>query len=432
MVWAAGSLSSVQGIFATSLAQSNALDLPIRNLLVSKFVSLPLTQENPCREATGSLHMVSEFFAIVTLPWYLKFIFGIFCDRVPLFGTMRRNYVILSATAATVLWMAAGMIQYSYLSLAVTLTAMECMLVICSTVIGALLVEAGQGLDAAGSLVSARMFIEGLCVVVAGPLAGVLAGIPFEGAAIVGGIIAFSIVPVAFIWLKEQATASYQISAVVDVKDELVRIFRSGKLWLAAGFIFLASIPQLFPTPLWNLQKCQMGLSDLDIGYLRTAGGVGGMLAALLYAVIYRRYKLKTLIVLGIIGSAVGSISYLFYSTPSAVEVETARGILGAVLALPASFAVETANGMLSTLWVLAMMEMAVWTAPRTAEAAAFALLMGAYNLGNSVGDYLFSELMDRGILAFSGVAELSAVCTALTLIFFHFLPDRLFGRQGR
>jgi len=162
------------GILASTLAQSGTLDLPIRNLLTSKFEVAKL---DPCVEATGSLHTISEFFAIAAFPWYLKFIVGVFSDSVPLLGTMRRHYVLLSATAAAILWLLAGQIQYSYLSLLAVITAMETMLVVCSTVTGALLVEVGQRLDAAGRLVAARIFVEGICSVVAGPLAGALAGV---------------------------------------------------------------------------------------------------------------------------------------------------------------------------------------------------------------------------------------------------------------
>lgn len=399
------------GIFATTLAQSDTLDLPLRNLLTSKFQVLPL---DPCVEATGALHTISQFFGVVALPWYFKFIVGVFSDSIPLLGTMRRHYVLLSATAAAALWFLAGQMQHSYLSLLAVITAMETMLVVCSTVMGALLVEVGQRLDAAGHLVAARIFVEGICAVIAGPLVGVLAGVPFGIAATVGAIVAFTVVPIAFIWLNEPATAKYQVSAIVDVKDELRRIIRSRALWLAAGFIFVASVPQIFPTPLWNFQKCDMRLSDPTIGYLRAAGGVGSILAAMIYALIYRWTSLRSLIALGIVGSSFGSFSYVFYYS------------------VPAAFVIETANGFLTTFWVLAMMEMAVWVAPKAAEAAAFALLMGAHNLGTAVGDYLFSDLVDWSMLGFSGIAAISAVGTFLMIIFLRFLPNDLFGPAER
>ena len=248
--------------FATTLAQSDTLDLPLRNLLTSKFQVLQL---DPCVEATGALHTISQFFGVVALPWYFKFIVGVFSDSIPLLGTMRRHYVLLSATAAAALWFLAGQMQHSYLSLLAVITAMETMLVVCSTVMGALLVEVGQRLDAAGRLVAARIFVEGICAVIAGPLAGVLAGVPFGIAATVGAIVAFTVVPIAFIWLNEPATAKYQVSASrcegrTAANHPVARAVACGR------FIFVASMPQIFPTPLWNFQKCDMRLSDPTIG----------------------------------------------------------------------------------------------------------------------------------------------------------------------
>jgi hypothetical protein len=106
------------GIFATNLAQSASLDLPLRNLLVSQFQA---AIADPCAESTGSLHTISQFFGIAAFPWYFKIVVG----NVPVFGTLRRYYVLLSATAAAGLWLLAGRIQHSYLSLLITITAME-------------------------------------------------------------------------------------------------------------------------------------------------------------------------------------------------------------------------------------------------------------------------------------------------------------------
>jgi hypothetical protein len=52
-------------------------------------------------------------------------------------------------------------------------------------------------LRAEGRLVSCRIFVEHVCVLVAGPLAGYLAGLPFGTAAVIGAAIAVVIAPIA-------------------------------------------------------------------------------------------------------------------------------------------------------------------------------------------------------------------------------------------
>jgi predicted MFS family arabinose efflux permease len=388
------------GIFATTLAQSNSLDLPLRDLLKNEF--------------HAPLHTISQFFGIAAFPWYLKIVVGVFSDSIPLLGTLRRHYLLLSATAASGLWLFAGYAQRSYLLLIITITAMEAMLVVGSTVVGGLLVEVGQRLNAAGRLVAARIVVESICAVLAGPFAGYLAGVPFEMAAAAGALIAFSMAPIAFIWLREPAMAKPEASAVADAYHELRDILSSRPLWIAAAFIFVASVPQGFPTPLWNFQKTGMNFSDTTIGYLRGAAGAGGVLAAVVYGFVYRRLPLRALIALGIAGSACGSLVYVFYSS------------------LPAAVAIDSTNGFLTTLWVLAMMEMAVWVAPGSAAAAGFALLMGATNAGSALGDYLASQLVDWGWLSFSGIAALSAGATTAMLAPLAALPRMLFGPAER
>jgi BT1 family len=202
------------GIFATTLAQSSTLDLPLRNLLAG--------------ELQEPLHTTSLFFTIASLPWYFKIIVGVLSDSVPLFGTMRRHYLLLSGTAAGALWLLAGYVPRSYLSLLLTVTAVEAMLVVGSTAVGGLLVEAGQKLGVAGELVAARNIVEGGCTVIGGPLAGVLAGLRFESATAIAGLIAFTMVPVVFICLREPATAKYNVSALVDSYRELQRLLHFG------------------------------------------------------------------------------------------------------------------------------------------------------------------------------------------------------------
>jgi hypothetical protein len=387
------------GIFATTLPQSQSLPLPLRNLLSNDLHS--------------SLPEISLFFGIAAIPWYCKIVVGIFSDNVPLFGTLRRNYVLLGATAAGVLWLLAGFAHGSYVSLLATITAMEAMLVVGSTVIGGILVEVGQRLDAAGPLVAARMFVEGGCGVVAGPLAGALAGLPFGVAAMAGGLIAFSMAPIAFVWLKEPPIARSAASAAADTWRELRLIFGSRLLWIAVAFIFIASIPQTFPTALWDYQREVLHFSDPTIGFLLGVGGAGTALAGVIYGFVYRLLPLRWLLTLGIGASAIGSLAYLFYWS------------------LPAAIAIDGANGFLTTLWVVAMMEMAAWVAPGAAAAAGFALLMGASNAGGAIGDYLAADFVEWGLLGLPGVSALYAALTMLTVIAVPLLPQALFGPRG-
>jgi hypothetical protein len=118
------------GIISTSLAQPDLLDLPIRRLLKD--------------ELRLSESQMAKFFGIGALAWYVKPLAGLLVDRVALFGTRRRYYLIISALLAAVLWLLLGTVSRSFVLLLATVAAIQLMLVIGSTVLGGLLVEWGK------------------------------------------------------------------------------------------------------------------------------------------------------------------------------------------------------------------------------------------------------------------------------------------------
>src|SRR3977135_4487172 len=71
------------GIFATNLSQPSVIDLPLRNLLKD---GLNLSAPE-----------MATFLALGGLPWYFKIAAGLLSDSVPIWGTRRRHYLIISA-----------------------------------------------------------------------------------------------------------------------------------------------------------------------------------------------------------------------------------------------------------------------------------------------------------------------------------------------
>ena len=91
---------------------------------------------------------MATFLALGGLPWYFKIAAGLLSDSVPIWGTRRRHYLLVSAVLAAVLWIVIGQVPRTFLSLLLAVIATNTMLVVGSTVVGALLVEAEQQLGA--------------------------------------------------------------------------------------------------------------------------------------------------------------------------------------------------------------------------------------------------------------------------------------------
>src|SRR5206468_778021 len=129
------------------------------------------------------LHLGREqnaiFFFWATFAWNLKPLAGILTDAFPLLGTRRRSYMILGAGAAGILWLVMAFCKNAYMPLLLVSIGMNIAIVVASTVMGGLMVEAGQVFSAPGRISSLRQFVQSVAGVGAPALGGWLAGKAF-------------------------------------------------------------------------------------------------------------------------------------------------------------------------------------------------------------------------------------------------------------
>ena len=340
------------GAVSTSLADPDLLDLPIRHLLKD--------------ELHASQSQMAILFGIGALAWYVKPLAGLLVDNVALFGTHRRHYLIFSTLIAASLWLLLGIVSHSYWLLLVTLVAMQCMLVIGSTVLGGFLVERGKLLGAEGRLVSCRIFIEDACALVAGPISGYLAGLPFAMATLIAAAIAAGTAPVAAAYVAEPPRDKTRVAGAGHPLRDLRLVLSSRAMWLVAVFSLVSNIPSSFETPLYFYQKNALALSDVQIGYLTAVESVGGLLASAFYQFLCRKLPLQGLLVLGILGSSIAIAAYVFYTS------------------LAAAVIIKFLSGFLFGIGTLAVMQGAVIATLAPSAAFGFALLMSASNAGGA------------------------------------------------
>jgi Na+/melibiose symporter-like transporter len=387
------------GLVSTSLAQPDLLDLPIRRLLKD--------------ELRVSESQMAMLFGIGGLAWYLKPLAGLLIDNVALLGTHRRYYLVISALLTAVLWLFVGIVSSSYFLLLVVIVAMQSMLVIGSTVLGGFLVERGKLLRAEGRLVSCQTFFENACILIAGPLAGYLAGLPIGAATMICAAIAVAVAPIAAVYVAEPIQDKFKIVGTKQPLRDLKLALNSRTIWLVAIFLLVTNIPQSFETPLYFYQKNALALSDIEIGYLRAVSAAGGLLASVIYQFLCRKLAMQGLLVLGTLGPSIGIVAYLFYTS------------------VPAALTVEFLGGFLFGIGTLALTHSAVISTLAPSAAFGFALFMSASNAGAAIGDNLAASLHPSMMLF--DVVKLFAVGSAACCLFVFFLPRDLLGhREGK
>ncbi len=157
-----GTLIAV-GVFVTFFATHLKMaKLPLQSLIKDRFHLGP--------------DAVADFFAVAGIALYVKPLAALVSDEVPLLGSRRRSYLVLSGTAGVALWSFAAASAGSYRTLLVAFVAISAAAVLGNTVLGGILVEQGRRHDASGGLSLLRVSAMNAAALAAGPVGGWLAG----------------------------------------------------------------------------------------------------------------------------------------------------------------------------------------------------------------------------------------------------------------
>ncbi len=401
------------GIFATTLPQPQVMGkLPLQHLLKDGL-------------HVSKTDMATCFFWC-GLFWYLKPFAGILTDAFPLFKTRRRWYLLISSVLAGVSWLALGIpalkmsgaadlshqvVPYTYRSLLIGCIVINLFMVMMSTVVGAILVESGQTLGATGRLTSVRQLTSNLCTFINGPLSGWLASGLFFRAAGVNAFLVLSIFPIAYVFLRERPQAVMNKDAFANASNQLRIIGRSGPLWFALFFIALFYFSPGFNTPLYFRQTDELKFTQQQIGNFGAWSGGMGMLAAVIYGWAIRKYSIRTLMFIGIVTAASGTLLYLFYNN-----------LVNATL-------IESQNGFFFGFAEVALIDLAARATPRGCEGLGYSLILSVRNIALFGADIIGSKLSDAK-WDFSYLVFLNAGTTALVLVLLPFMPKVLMIRK--
>ena len=385
------------GVFATTLAQPGLLRLPFQHILKS--------------DLGVSSHEMAAFFAAAAVAWYFKPLAGLLTDSVPLLGTRRRHYLIASGAAAALFWLSVAFVPRTYSVVLGTVVLLNAALVMGSTVAGGLLVEAGQRYGTTGRLTSGRYVVQSGCVLLAGPLGGVLATRPFWETGLLGAAVAVSVVPVTVALLHEPA-AERRAGAWTDARRDLSALVRAGSLWRAVGLMALLYGAPGFATALYYRQTDTLGFSQEFIGTLAFVSGTLALVGAALYGRACRRLTLRRLLQIGIGCSALATLGYLFYASRTAALV------------------IDAQAGLFVTLAELALMDLAARATPRGSEGLGFALMMSVRNGALAIADMVGASLIEQRWMTFSAVVVLNAAIVAVAVLAVRGVPAALLDRR--
>jgi hypothetical protein len=391
------------GIFVTGLGWPGLIGRLPFGLLLKNQLHLPAED-------------VAVFWAVSSLPWYVKPLVGLIGDAYPLFGTRRRGYLLAGGGLAGLCWLAVAVVPRAYLPLLAVMVALNLALVFISTTVGGLLVETGQRFGATGRLSSLREGLVGVMSLAAGPIGGWLAVRALGWTAGAGALILFSFVPVTALLYREPRGARGPGAAVLAAaRQQLRAVVGSRTMWAASGLLFLVYLAPGFQTPLLYYQQDVLGFEPGFMGTLQLAGGAGALCGAGAYGLLCRRFSLRTSLLAGIVLNAGSTLFYLGYGSRSAALIIT------------------TAGAALGTLATLPLYDLAVRATPAEARSFGYALMLSVQNLSAlALSDPLGSYLYGRVHLGFKWLVWINAGSTLAVLLFIPLLPRLLLSeREG-
>jgi hypothetical protein len=389
----------VVGVLATTLAQTQVLGrLPLQNLLKN--------QLHVSRSTNAA------FFFWAGLAWYFKPFAGIFTDAFPMFGSRRKSYILAGTILAVVSWVVLALTPHQYGKLLLVSIVINAFMVIASTVVGGYMVETAQATAGSGRLTAIRQFVQQSCSILVGPTAGFLASIAFGYTASACAAIMFLLVPATILYLHEQPVRIPSQELLHNARKQLVKIGTAKTMWAAAGLMALFYVAPGFATAIFYRQQNELHMNTQAQGFLGMIAGITGVLAAVGYSYVCKRYNLRTLLVWCMLLGTAANLGYLFYTSVFRAQV------------------IEGFNGFGYTLAELALMDLAVRATPAGSEGMGFSLMMSVRNLALFGTDWFGSQLLDKYHFAFNSLVLANSATTLITVPLVFLLPLAIVSRK--
>jgi MFS family permease len=356
-----------------------------------------------------SPQQVAAFWAVATIPWYLKPIAGLVADASSRAGR-RRGSLVLGSLGGALAWLAFAVVPRGYAALLVVAVGVNVALVFVSATVGGLLSEVGQRHGATGRLSSLRQTLVGGVNLAAGPMGGWLAGRAFGWTVGLGALIVGSFAPVV-LTLSRQGEGSPSARPVVGAR---VRETLSSRTTLTvAALVFLFYVAPGLQTPLLYYQQDVLHFDPLFMGLLQTWAGAGVIIGASIYAIVCRFVPIRWSLPLGVVLSAATTLGYLgYHSRTSAIVIHFLTAITG-------------------TMAVLPVYDLAARAAPEGSEGFGYSFILGMQTLATyAVSDVIGSYLYGRLHVGFARLVWIDALTTLAVLSFLPAVPRGLLATR--
>ncbi len=358
---------------------------------------------------------IATFMFFLGFPWYIKPVFGLLTDFVPIMGLRRKSYLILSSSLMIVGFLAATFLPLTPEAGTLILFALllpSFGIAFKDVTTDATMIESGQPLGITGRLQSAQwgsIYFAGLLCGAAG---GWISQYGYQRLGfIICSLLGVVALYIAIFHIEERPRPELQRDQFKRAIKTLGEAARTRIVILIAIFYFLVNFNPFSADVLYVHMSQELGFSDQFIGYTYTISSFTAILACILYGLFAKHVPLSFLLHGSVIFMVLSKLVYIGLGTEiSAIIISLAYGFIFMVTSLT-------------------QLELAGRYCPPAAAGTVFALLMSLSNLSVSlssiVGGWFYETWkLSFGVnTAYSLLVALGAGFTAICWFLLLFFP---------
>jgi predicted MFS family arabinose efflux permease len=320
--------------------------------------------------------------ALLAVPWTVKPIFGLLSDFVPLFGSRRRNYLLLAngLAALSLLLLAFVPIEpRSLLLLFALLLPTTIAIALGDVIVDALMVEKGQPLGLTGRFQSIQWAAANAALLLTGVLGGYVAEQRLQSVAFaLCGVLWLFAFAVAWRYAGDREDAHLDVASLRETGAALLSVLRDKLFLSVCALLTLWSFNPVWGSVLYVHMTEDLGFSEQAFGNVTSAFFLGSLLGSVGYGFYCRSVRLSALLHLSILAAVVSNAVYWQLGS------------------LTSAYVVSAIAGAAYMTGTLIQLDLTARIIPARAAATVFAIVMALTNFAGSgseaFGGWLFES----------------------------------------
>lgn len=355
---------------------------------------------------------LAYFSAITILGWAIKPLWGLISDLIPVFGSKRKSYLILTSFLAAFCWLILSLTQnYTVWFLLIILTISSFAYAFQDVVTDALMIEIGKKEKRLAEFQS----IQWLAVSVAKILTGFAGGIAAEklrAQTTFGIAILFPLTIALIVFFLLRKTEEEPVLRFKEFKENFKSAVLTKEFLLVNLFLFLWRFSPSIGAPMFYYQVDVLQFSKIFLGTLASLSAIGSAIGAISFNYLTKYIKFKKLLFWSVFLGGLLTFWSLIYLTDFVKQ----NLYLARVLAIFDSLVF----GALGMIFFLTMLTFAAQKTDPKLAGSIFAFVTSVINIGlmgsEALGGWLYGKIGLAPLIVVSGIASLAI------LIFLPFL----------